>query len=82
MTISINALPGVGAEVHGVDIAKGIDSAELEIIKHAFSRYGLVFLRDQDISETDHIELAGRFGDINVNRFFHCAPKITLKSPW
>ena len=74
MTISINALPGVGAEVHGVDIAKGIDSAELEIIKHAFSRYGLVFLRDQDISETDHIELAGRFGDINVNRFFTSLP--------
>jgi taurine dioxygenase len=57
-----------------VDIAKGIDSAELEIIKHAFSRYGLVFLRDQDISETDHIELAGRFGDINVNRFFTSLP--------
>jgi taurine dioxygenase len=30
----------------------------------------LVFLRDQQLSETDHIALARRLGTINVNRFF------------
>ena len=74
MVISINAHSGVGAEVLGVDIAGGIDSAELESIKEAFAQYGLVFFRDQDISELDHIEFANRFGDINVNRFFTALP--------
>jgi len=74
MTISINAHSGVGAEVLGVDIAGGIDSAELESIKEAFAQYGLVFFRDQNISELDHIEFANRFGDINVNRFFTALP--------
>lgn len=74
MTISINALPGVGAEILGVDIAGGLDSVELETIKQTFSQHGLVFFRDQKMSETDHINLAGCFGDINVNRFFSSHP--------
>jgi taurine dioxygenase len=74
MTISINVLPGVGAEILGVDIAGGLDSGELETIQQTFSQYGLVFFRDQQMSETDHINLAGRFGDINVNRFFSSHP--------
>ena len=74
MTISINVLPGVGAEILGVDIAGGLDSVELETIQQTFSQYGLIFFRDQQMSETDHINLAGRFGDINVNRFFSSHP--------
>lgn len=74
MAISINELPGVGAEILGVDLAGGLDSSELEAIKKTFALHGLVFFRDQAISETDHIELAKRFGDINVNRFFASNP--------
>jgi taurine dioxygenase len=74
MAISINVLPGVGAEILGVDLAGGLDSSELETIKKTFSEHGLVFFRGQKISETDHIDLARRFGDINVNRFFASNP--------
>jgi taurine dioxygenase len=74
MAISIKVLPGVGAEILGVDIAGGLASPELETIKQTFSQHGLIFFRDQKISETDHIDLAGRFGDINVNRFFASNP--------
>jgi len=70
MAISINTLPGVGAEILGVDIAGGLASSELEAIKQTFSEHGLVFFRNQKISERDHIEFAEVFGDINVNRFF------------
>ena len=75
MAISINTLPGVGAEILGVDIAGGLASSELEAIKQTFSQHGLVFFRNQKISEADHIELAEVFGEINVNRFFAANPE-------
>ena len=75
MALSINVLPGVGAEILGVDIAGGLASSELETIKQTFSQHGLVFFRNQKISEADHIELAEVFGEINVNRFFAANPE-------
>jgi len=75
MAISINVLPGVGAEILGVDIAGGLASSELETIKQTFSEHGLVFFRNQKISEADHIEFAEVFGEINVNRFFAANPE-------
>ena len=75
MAISIKVLPGVGAEILGVDIAGGLASLELETIKQTFSQHGLVFFRNQKISEADHIDLAEVFGDINVNRFFAANPE-------
>jgi taurine dioxygenase len=75
MAISIKVLPGVGAEILGVDIAGGLASPELETIKQTFSQHGLVFFRNQKISEADHIDLAEVFGDINVNRFFAANPE-------
>lgn len=75
MAISIKVLPGVGAEILGVDIAGGLASSELETIKQTFSQHGLVFFRNQKISEADHIDLAEVFGDINVNRFFAANPE-------
>jgi len=75
MALSINVLPGVGAEILGVDIAGGLASSELETIKQTFSQHGLVFFRNQKISEADHIDLAEVFGDINVNRFFAANPE-------
>jgi len=75
MAISIDVLPGVGAEILGVDIAGGLASSELETIKQTFSQHGLVFFRNQKISEADHIGLGEVFGDINVNRFFAANPE-------
>ena len=75
MAISIEVLPGVGAEILGVDIAGGLASSELETIKQTFSQHGLVFFRNQKISEADHIGLGEVFGDINVNRFFAANPE-------
>jgi taurine dioxygenase len=74
MAISINTLPGVGAEILGVDIAGGLASSELDAIKQTFAEHGLVFFRNQKISEADHIEFAEVFGEINVNRFFAANP--------
>lgn len=70
---TIKAIPvsrEVGAEISGVDIAAGISDEQFSELKQAFSDYGVIFLRDQDITPDQHIEFARRWGAINVNRFF------------
>ena len=74
MTISINVLPGVGAEILGVDIGGDLELSEFETIKQTFSHHGLVFFRDQKISEMGHADFAEQFGTIDINRFFAAHP--------
>ena len=40
----------VGAEISGVDIASGISDAQFGEIRQAYSDYGVIFFRDQDIT--------------------------------
>ena len=70
---TIEAVPvsrEVGAEITGVDIASEVNEEQLAELKQAYSDFGVIFLRDQDISPDQHIEFARRWGEINVNRFF------------
>lgn len=60
---------GCGAEIVGVDL-NAMSDAEVESIADAQAAYGVVFLRDQKLSPDDQLAAAGRFGPINVNRFF------------
>ena len=61
----------VGAEISGADIAAGISDQQFAEIRQAFIEFGVIFLRDQVITPDQHIEFARRWGEINVNRFFH-----------
>ena len=71
-TITVSPLsPVIGGEISGADIAAGISDEQFAEIRQAFIDYGVIFLRDQDISPDQHIEFARRWGEINVNRFFH-----------
>lgn len=67
--LTITPHSGAGAEITGVDI-RSLSDNEFAAITTAFTEYGLVFFRDQTITEEDHIAFARRFGNINVNRFF------------
>lgn len=71
--MKIETLPGVGAEITDVDLRHLTDS-EFDAIRAAYADQGVVFFRDQDLSEDDHIAFAERWGDINVNRFFAAHP--------
>ena len=62
--------PALGALISGIDLAKPISETALKEMKDAFARYSVIFFRDQDLSPQQHIDLAKRWGDINVNRFF------------
>ncbi len=70
-TISATPLsPALGAEIGGIDIAAGIDDAQFAELRQAFIDYGVIFLRDQEITPDQHVAFAERWGKININRFF------------
>jgi len=64
----------LGAEIHGVDLAEPLDQSEVNELRGALDDYGVIFFRDQKISPQQHIAFAGRFGKIDINRFFKAAP--------
>jgi taurine dioxygenase len=67
--VKLTPLSAVGAEVTEVDV-KGLTDAQDAQLKAAFAQHGLLIFRDQDLVETDHVDLAERWGQINTNRFF------------
>ena len=71
--MQIETLPGVGAEITGIDLNKLTD-AEFDSIRQAYADHGVIFFRDQDLTEDDHIAFAERWAPINVNRFFAAHP--------
>ncbi len=66
-------LSGVGAEISGVDL-RHVSDQGFDVIAEAFAQHGVVFFRDQDLTEADHITFAERWGEININRFFAAHP--------
>ena len=60
----------VGAFVNNLDLSEPLDDAVAAELLDAHAQYGVLFFRDQTLSPEQHIELAQRLGQINVNRFF------------
>lgn len=83
---SINIAPvagGLGAELTGFDLREELSRAQLKTIKQAYSDYGVIFFRDQDLTPEQHLRFAEYWGDININRFFKAVddyPMIALVS--
>jgi alpha-ketoglutarate-dependent taurine dioxygenase len=48
----------IGAEVHGADLRKRLDDAQIDQIKDAIYRHHVLFFRDQDINEQQHHDCA------------------------
>ena len=67
--MKIEALEPFGYEISDLDL-KQVTETEFADIHAAFADAGIVFFRDQDLAPADHITLARRFGEININRFF------------
>jgi taurine dioxygenase len=66
--------PAVGAFVEGVDLGRPLTAVQVDALCRAHAEYGVLFFRDQRLSENRHIELARELGEINVNRFFTPVP--------
>lgn len=63
----------VGAFVHDIDL-RSVDDATIEQLQRAWAVHGVLFFRDQHLSEADHIAFAERFAPIDINRFFAAVP--------
>jgi len=71
-TITVTpASPAVGAIIGNVDIAGGVSDEQFAEIRQAYIDHGVIFFRDQHLTEQQHIDWAERWSEINVNRFFH-----------
>lgn len=62
--------PALGAEIHGVDIAAGVNDQQFADIRQAFLDYSVIFFREQNLTPEQHLAFARRWGEIDINRFF------------
>jgi taurine dioxygenase len=53
-----------GAEILGVDLSTPLDAAVVAEIRAALLRWKVVFFRDQDITQAQHIAFGRLFGDV------------------
>ncbi len=60
----------VGAEVRGIDISRPLPSTTVAALRAALGEHGVLFFRDQQLTEAQHIAFAEQFAKININRFF------------
>lgn len=56
-------LSDFGAIVHGVEFR---DPDAVELLRDAAHEHGVIFLRDQKLSDEEHVESAKRFGELGV----------------
>ena len=60
--------PRIGAEIDGIDIGGDLSDADIAEVYQALLTYKVIFFRDQDISEEQHIAFARRFGELESTR--------------
>ncbi len=60
----------VGAEVRGIDISRPLPAVTVAALRAALGEHGVLFFRDQQLTEAQHIAFAEQFAKININRFF------------
>jgi len=69
MSIKVETTNGTGAYITDVDLCN-LSDQEVKELRKSLGEYGVLFFRNQSISSEKHIELAEKFGRININRFF------------
>lgn len=59
--------PAIGAEIHGIDLAAADTPSRIPEIRAALLKHGVIFFRDQDLTQEQHIAFARHFGDLEVH---------------
>ncbi|WP_337188511.1 TauD/TfdA family dioxygenase [Phenylobacterium sp.] len=67
--LDIEEVEGCGARVRGLDVRKASDT-QIDAIREAVFRRGVVFFEDQQLAPDDQIAFARRIAPIVVNRYF------------
>jgi hypothetical protein len=58
------ASPHIGAVVTDIDLTQALSERQIDEVKDAFTRYQVLFFRNQKISFEDQIRFAGLFGPL------------------
>jgi taurine dioxygenase len=73
--ISVHPLAGaLGAEVRGIDLARGLDDETTAALRRIWLEYGVVFFRDQELSSAEFLAVARRFGTVIEYPFLRGLP--------
>ena len=59
--------PAIGAEIHGVDLASPDIADAVPAIRAALLDHGVIFFRDQQLTQEQHIAFARHFGKLEVH---------------
>lgn len=74
-SLDVRPLSGsIGAEIHGIDLAKDVDDATFAAIQEAFHQHLVLVFRRQSLTPDQHKEFSARFGTLMVDRFIKNLP--------
>ena len=59
--------PNLGAEIIGVDLARGVDDAQFAAIYDAFLKHQVLLFGTQDLPPGRQVEFARRFGEVQIH---------------
>ena len=59
--------PRIGAEIEGVDLRQDLSDETIAEIRRALLTYKVIFFRDQDITQEQHVAFGRRFGELEVH---------------
>ena len=59
--------PALGAEIIGVDLARGVDDNQFTAIYQAFLRFQVLLFSNQDLPPGPQVEFARRFGEVQIH---------------
>ena len=59
--------PAIGAEILDIDLSADDIADSAPAIRAALLKYGVIFFRDQELSQEQHIAFARHFGDLEIH---------------
>jgi len=81
-TIEIRPLTAaIGAEIVGVSLANALDDAAVDRIRAALLEHLVLFFRDQDVTDEQHLAFALRFGPLSISPLatkYQDSPSVTV----
>src|SRR5471030_797681 len=57
----------LGAEIHGLDLKKGLDTETFNALEAALIEHKVIVLRDQHLTTEQHIAISRPFGELEVH---------------
>lgn len=59
----------LGAQIMGLDLTKGLDEKTFRALEAALIQNKVIFLRDQNLTTRQHVEISSCFGELEVHPF-------------